>query len=82
MPGSWQTIREIEQYSGNIQHASNWDSDFSPSDRVVAIIGNGVSGIYLVANLQEVAPRIRSVHDRTYERKARTARTYNAELFT
>lgn len=43
----------IADYQGVLRHASNWDPSFVPKDKKVAVIGNGASGIQLVANLQK-----------------------------
>ena len=43
----------IELYSGSLRHASNWDPDFDPQGKSVAVIGNGASGIQVVASLQK-----------------------------
>lgn len=42
----------LSEYKGILRHASHWDPDFKPQGRRVAVIGNGASGIQLVANLQ------------------------------
>jgi cation diffusion facilitator CzcD-associated flavoprotein CzcO len=46
----------IDKYKGLLRHASNWSPDFDLSDKSVAVIGNGASGIQLTANLQ---PRVK-----------------------
>ena len=48
----------IETYSGHLRHASNWDPSFDPKGKSVAVIGNGASGIQVVANLQRVVKRL------------------------
>ncbi|EFX06597.1 flavin-binding monooxygenase [Grosmannia clavigera kw1407] len=40
-------------YRGVLRHASNWDGDFDLAGKRVAVIGNGASGIQLVANIQK-----------------------------
>ncbi|KAK3997817.1 hypothetical protein QBC44DRAFT_338382 [Cladorrhinum sp. PSN332] len=40
-------------YRGVLRHASHWDGSFDPAGKRVAVIGNGASGIQLVANLQK-----------------------------
>lgn len=40
------------EYGGVLRHAQNWDPDFDPTGKRVAVVGNGASGIQLVANLQ------------------------------
>ena len=51
-------IPGIEVYSGHLRHASNWDPDFNPEGKSVAVIGNGASGIQVVANLSKVVSRL------------------------
>ena len=48
----------IGEYQGLLRHASNYDTDFDPTGKKVAVIGNGASGIQLVANLQKVVSRL------------------------
>ncbi|CAM1510767.1 Fc.00g082800.m01.CDS01 [Cosmosporella sp. VM-42] len=48
----------ITDYKGVLRHASNWDPSFEPEGKKVAVIGNGASGIQLVANLQRVVGRL------------------------
>jgi cation diffusion facilitator CzcD-associated flavoprotein CzcO len=44
----------INDYEGVLRHASHYDPTFDPTGKKVAVIGNGASGIQLVANLQKV----------------------------
>ncbi|KAH7171233.1 hypothetical protein EDB81DRAFT_709874 [Dactylonectria macrodidyma] len=48
----------ISDYKGLLRHASNWDPSFDPKDKKVAVIGNGASGIQVVANLQKSVARL------------------------
>ncbi|KAM5354102.1 hypothetical protein ACJ41O_000752 [Fusarium nematophilum] len=48
----------INDYKGHLRHASNWNSSFDPNGKKVAVIGNGASGIQVVANLQKVVGRL------------------------
>lgn len=48
----------ISDFKGVLRHASNWDSTFDPAGKKVAVIGNGASGIQVVANLQKVVGRL------------------------
>lgn len=43
----------INDFKGVLRHASNWDPNFDPKGKRVAIIGNGASGLQLTANLQK-----------------------------
>lgn len=48
----------IDQYKGLFRHASNYDPNFDARGKKVAVIGNGASGIQLVANLQKTVSRL------------------------
>jgi cation diffusion facilitator CzcD-associated flavoprotein CzcO len=48
----------VEDYTGVLRHTSNWDPDFDPAGKNVAVIGNGASGIQIVPNLQLVAKHV------------------------
>ena len=51
-------IPGISEYKGHLRHASNWDPSFDPFGKSVAVIGNGASGIQVVANLQKPVKRL------------------------
>ncbi|OCK76331.1 FAD/NAD(P)-binding domain-containing protein [Lepidopterella palustris CBS 459.81] len=42
----------MSEYKGILRHASHWDPSFDLNGKNVAVIGNGASGIQLVANIQ------------------------------
>ncbi|KID72740.1 uncharacterized protein G6M90_00g093000 [Metarhizium brunneum] len=48
----------MSEYKGTLRHASNWDATFDPAGKTVAVIGNGASGIQVVANLQKKVARL------------------------
>ncbi|KAK5657513.1 hypothetical protein OQA88_3085 [Cercophora sp. LCS_1] len=48
----------VDSYKGILRHASHWNPDFDPAGKKVAVIGNGASGIQLVANLQKVVGQL------------------------
>ncbi|KAK4187657.1 hypothetical protein QBC35DRAFT_515335 [Podospora australis] len=48
----------INDYKGILRHASHWDNSFDVAGKNVAVIGNGASGIQLVANLQKQVKRL------------------------
>jgi cation diffusion facilitator CzcD-associated flavoprotein CzcO len=48
----------IADFQGLIRHTSNWDPSFDPTNKRIAVIGNGASGIQVVPNLQRVAKHI------------------------
>ncbi|KAI0136204.1 hypothetical protein BJ170DRAFT_698949 [Xylariales sp. AK1849] len=47
-----------KDFKGLLRHASNWDPNFDPTGKRVAVIGNGASGIQLVANIQKRVARL------------------------
>jgi len=48
----------IADYKGHLRHASQWDPLFNPKGKRVAVIGNGASGIQLVANINKIVSRL------------------------
>ncbi|KAL1591671.1 hypothetical protein SLS60_011669 [Paraconiothyrium brasiliense] len=48
----------IDEYEGHMRHSSNWDPDFHPNGKRIAVIGNGASGLQVVPQLQKVAARV------------------------
>ncbi|KAH7067930.1 hypothetical protein FB567DRAFT_253212 [Paraphoma chrysanthemicola] len=48
----------LDDYKGHLRHTSNWDPAFDPSNKKIAVIGNGASGIQIVPNLQLVAKHV------------------------
>ena len=51
-------IPGMQDYRGLIRHSSHWDSTFDATDKNVAVIGNGASGIQLVPSLQKTCRRL------------------------
>lgn len=48
----------INEYQGHLRHSSNWDPNFDPTGKTVAVIGNGASGIQVVPSLQKVVKQL------------------------
>ncbi|KAL3297267.1 FAD/NAD(P)-binding domain-containing protein [Colletotrichum asianum] len=48
----------IKDFKGYLRHTSNWDPNFDPKDKRIAVIGNGASGLQVLPQLQKVASRI------------------------
>ncbi|KAK0103177.1 hypothetical protein ONS95_014974 [Cadophora gregata] len=48
----------LEEYEGHLRHSSNWDPDFDPTDKRVALIGNGASGLQIVPPLQKAVKHL------------------------
>jgi cation diffusion facilitator CzcD-associated flavoprotein CzcO len=48
----------ISDFKGHLRHSSNWDPNFDPTDKTMAVIGNGASGLQLVPSLQKVTKHL------------------------
>jgi cation diffusion facilitator CzcD-associated flavoprotein CzcO len=48
----------LTEYQGLLKHSSAWDPSFDAAGKKVAVIGNGASGIQLVANLQKTVGQL------------------------
>ena len=48
----------LDDYKGFLRHTSNWDPSYDPTDKKVAVIGNGASGIQVVPNLQRISKHV------------------------
>lgn len=44
-------IEGLENFAGPVIHTANWDSSFDYSNRTLAVIGNGASGMQLIPNI-------------------------------
>ncbi|KAF2815551.1 FAD dependent oxidoreductase [Mytilinidion resinicola] len=52
------TYPGMNEYKGHLRHSSNWDPNFDPKGKRIAVIGNGASGIQVLPPLQKVAAHI------------------------
>lgn len=48
----------IEDFEGHLRHTSQWDANFDPSNKRVALIGNGASGLQVLPQLQKVVKHL------------------------
>ncbi|OAQ99353.1 hypothetical protein LLEC1_01067 [Akanthomyces lecanii] len=48
----------IDDFKGTLRHTSDWDPTFDPDGKRIAVIGNGASGIQVVATLQKTVARL------------------------
>ncbi|OAL47186.1 FAD/NAD(P)-binding domain-containing protein [Pyrenochaeta sp. DS3sAY3a] len=48
----------MREFQGLLRHSSNWDPDFDPRGKRIAVIGNGASGLQVLPPLQSVAARV------------------------
>ncbi|KAF2014038.1 FAD/NAD(P)-binding domain-containing protein [Aaosphaeria arxii CBS 175.79] len=46
------------EYKGHLRHSSNYDPNFDPTGKRIAVIGNGASGLQVLPQLQKKAARI------------------------
>jgi cation diffusion facilitator CzcD-associated flavoprotein CzcO len=56
---SFPSIRGIESYEGHKIHSARWDHDYDFTDKKVAVIGTGASGVQIVPELVEVAKSVK-----------------------
>lgn len=55
---SWPKIPGIQSFQGKLVHSANWDQSLDWSNKRVAIIGNGSSGIQILPQMQPAALEI------------------------
>ncbi|TPX16724.1 uncharacterized protein E0L32_003665 [Thyridium curvatum] len=48
----WPDVEGLHNFKGDLIHTANWPKDFDYKNKVVAVIGNGSSGIQIVPALQ------------------------------
>jgi cation diffusion facilitator CzcD-associated flavoprotein CzcO len=48
----------IDTFQGHLRHTSNWDPNFDPKGKEIALIGNGASGIQILPQLQKVVKHV------------------------
>ncbi|KAI8280842.1 putative sterigmatocystin biosynthesis monooxygenase stcW [Colletotrichum sp. SAR11_240] len=51
---SWPDIPGLRDFEGHITHSALWDHNYDYSNRKVAVIGNGSSGIQIVPQMQKL----------------------------
>jgi 4-hydroxyacetophenone monooxygenase len=51
-------IPGLDRFKGQMQHTANWNDDFEPTGKRVALIGNGSSGTQLMPWLAEKADKL------------------------
>ncbi|KAK5052669.1 hypothetical protein LTR84_002534 [Exophiala bonariae] len=55
---SWPQITGLHDFKGHLCHSANWRDDFDFSNKRVAVVGNGSSGIQIVPEMQKVAKQM------------------------
>ncbi|KAL2877112.1 hypothetical protein SGCOL_007734 [Colletotrichum sp. CLE4] len=51
---SWPDIPGLRDFEGHITHSARWDHDFDYSNKRIAVIGNGSSGIQIVPQMAKL----------------------------
>jgi cation diffusion facilitator CzcD-associated flavoprotein CzcO len=51
---NWPKIAGFEKFKGHITHSARWDHDFDYSNKRIAVIGNGSSGIQIVPQMAKL----------------------------
>lgn len=48
----WPEINGLNDFQGSLIHTAAWPKDFDYTDKTVAVIGNGASGVQLLPAIQ------------------------------
>jgi len=51
---SWPSIPGLRKFRGHKVHSANWDHDFDYSNKKIAVIGNGSSGIQILPQMAKL----------------------------
>ncbi|KAK7439275.1 hypothetical protein CaCOL14_001674 [Colletotrichum acutatum] len=51
---SWPDVPGLRDFEGHITHSARWDHDFDYSNKRIAVIGNGSSGIQIVPQMAKL----------------------------
>ncbi|GAM33513.1 hypothetical protein TCE0_011r00460 [Talaromyces pinophilus] len=51
---SWPKVPGLSDFKGHITHSARWDHDFDYSNKRIAVIGNGSSGIQIVPQMTKL----------------------------
>ncbi|KAF6800227.1 cyclohexanone 1,2-monooxygenase [Colletotrichum sojae] len=51
---SWPSIPGLRDFEGHITHSARWDHSYDYSNKRIAVIGNGSSGIQIVPQMQKL----------------------------
>ncbi|KAF5668654.1 monooxygenase [Fusarium heterosporum] len=54
----WPDIPGLHDFKGKIVHTADWDSTIDATDKRVAVIGNGSSGVQVLPHLQKAAAQL------------------------
>ncbi|KAI1623483.1 hypothetical protein EDD37DRAFT_425844 [Exophiala viscosa] len=51
---SWPKVPGLSNFKGHVTHSANWDHDYDYSNKRIAVIGNGSSGIQIVPQMAKL----------------------------
>lgn len=51
---SWPSVPGLSKFKGHITHSASWDHDYDYSNKRIAVIGNGSSGIQIVPQMAKL----------------------------
>lgn len=51
---SWPNIAGLQDFKGHVTHSANWNHDYDYSNKRIAVIGNGSSGIQIVPQMAKL----------------------------
>lgn len=51
---SWPSIPGLKDFQGHITHSASWDHDYDYSNKRIAVVGNGSSGIQIVPQMAKL----------------------------
>ncbi|OQV04653.1 hypothetical protein CLAIMM_09506 [Cladophialophora immunda] len=54
----WPQIKGLHDFKGELLHSANWDENWDPTNKTVAVIGSGSSAIQIVPCLQPKVKRL------------------------
>lgn len=54
----WPKIPGLHDFKGQYMHSANWDESFDWTNKTVALIGSGSSGIQILPQIQSKAKRV------------------------
>lgn len=54
----WPDLKGLQTFKGNLMHTAGWDSKFDWTNKTVALIGAGSSGIQVLPHIQPKAKKV------------------------
>lgn len=49
----WPDAEGLGRFQGTLIHTARWPKGFDPKDKVIAVVGNGATGIQVLPELQK-----------------------------